>query len=426
MMSKKVCVIGAGSSGIAAAKVLKDQNISFDCFEKGSKVGGVWRYNNDNGLSAAYQSLHINTNREVMAYSDFPMPSSFPMFPHHSQIIQYFEDYVDHFKLGPHITFNTAVEKVESTNGGFIVTLHTGEQRMYEKIMVANGHHWNPRYPEPPFEGQFTGETIHSHQYKQVSQVVNKNVLIVGIGNSAVDIACEAARTYSGKVVISSRSGAYIVPNWLWSLPFDNLANPITARLPLWIQRQLLKLTLWLAHGNQEDYGVPKPNRPLLSEHPTISQDLLNLSGRGLIRFKPNIKKFENRTVCFEDGSQEEFDMIIYATGYKITFPFLKHLPDFDIEHNNDIRLYKKIVHPSHPDIFFIGLLQPLGAIMPLAEQQAKWIAELINGKRTLPSKEQMIAYIHKSSEKMSQRYTHRPRHTIQVDFHSYKSELNS
>lgn len=426
MMSKKVCIIGAGSSGIAAAKVLKDQNISFDCFEKGSKIGGVWRYNNDNDLSAAYQSLHINTNREVMAYSDFPMPSSFPMFPHHSQIIQYFEDYVDHFKLGPHITFNTSVEKVKSTNGGFIVTLHTGEQRMYEKIVVANGHHWNPRYPDPPFEGQFKGETIHSHQYKQVNQVVNKNVLVVGIGNSAVDIACEAARTYTGKVVISSRSGAYIVPNWLWSLPFDNLANPITARLPLWIQRQLLKITLWLAHGNQEDYGVPKPNRPLLSEHPTISQDLLNLSGRGLIRFKPNIKKFENRTVCFEDGSQEEFDMIIYATGYKITFPFLKHLPDFDIEHNNDIRLYKKIIHPSHPDIFFIGLLQPLGAIMPLAEQQAKWIAELINGKRTLPSKEQMIAYIHKSNEKMSKRYTYRPRHTIQVDFHSYISELNN
>lgn len=251
-------------------------------------------------------------------------------------------------------------------------------------------------------------------------------MLVVGIGNSAVDIACEAARTYTGKVVISSRSGAYIVPNWLWSLPFDNLANPITARLPLWIQRQLLKLTLWLAHGNQEDYGVPKPNRPLLSEHPTISQDLLNLSGRGLIRFKPNIKKFENRMVYFEDDSQEEFDMIIYATGYKITFPFLQHLPDFDIEQNNDIRLYKKIIHPAHPDIFFIGLLQPLGAIMPLAEQQAKWIAELINGKRTLPSKEQMIAYIRQSSKKMSKRYTHRPRHTIQVDFHSYKSELNS
>jgi dimethylaniline monooxygenase (N-oxide forming) len=426
MTDKRVCIIGAGPSGIAAAKVLKENNISFDCFEKGSKIGGVWRFNNDNGLSAAYKSLHINTNRMVMAYSDFPMPESFPMFPHHSQIIRYFEDYVAHFKFGSQITFNTSVEKIEPSEGGYLVTLHTGEKRQYEKIIVANGHHWNPRFPEPPFEGTFSGVSIHAHQYKDVAQVNNKDVMIVGIGNSAVDIACEAARTHTGKVVISSRSGAYIVPNWIWSLPFDNLANPLTARLPLWIQRLLLRLTLWLAHGNQEDFGVPRPNRPLLSEHPTISQDLLNLSGRGLLNFKPNIKRFENKTVHFEDGTSQDFDMIIYATGYKITFPFLKHIPEFDVENTNDIRLYKKIVHPGYPNIFFVGLVQPLGAIMPLAELQAKWIADVLNEKRTLPSRDQMIAQINKSTEKMNKRYTHRARHTIQVDFHAYKNELKS
>ena len=161
MTDKRVCIIGAGPSGIAAAKVLKENNISFDCFEKGSKIGGVWRFNNDNGLSAAYKSLHINTNRMVMAYSDFPMPESFPMFPHHSQIIRYFEDYVAHFKFGSQITFNTSVEKIEPSEGGYLVTLHTGEKRQYEKIIVANGHHWNPRFPEPPFEGTFSGLKIN-------------------------------------------------------------------------------------------------------------------------------------------------------------------------------------------------------------------------------------------------------------------------
>jgi dimethylaniline monooxygenase (N-oxide forming) len=420
----KVCIIGAGPSGLAAAKVLKENNISFDCFEKGSKIGGVWRYKNDNGLSAAYKSLHINTNRMIMAYSDFPMPESYPMFPHHTDIVTYFERYAEHFGILSHFIFNTTVTQIDILVEGFLVHFNNLESKKYEKIIVANGHHWNPRMPNPAFTGHFTGEAIHSHDYKEVEQVVNKNLLIVGIGNSAVDIACEAARTHSGNVVISSRSGAYIVPNWIWSLPFDSLANPLTAKLPLWMQRKLLGLTLWLARGKQEDFGVPKPNRPLLSEHPTLSQDLLNLSGRGLIKFKPDIERFEGKEVFFKDGSSQSFDLIIYATGYKVTFPFLKQIPAFDVEETNDIRLYKKVIHPDYENLYFVGLLQPLGAIMPLAEIQAKWIANLINKKAKLPSNEIMKKEIEKDTTKLKVRYKTSARHTLQVDFHAYKAEL--
>ncbi len=420
----KVCIIGAGPSGLAAAKVLKENNISFDCFEKGSKIGGVWRYKNDNGLSAAYKSLHINTNRMIMAYSDFPMPESYPMFPHHTDIIAYFESYAKHFGILDHFKFNTSVEKIEILNTGFLVHFDNLESKKYDKIIIANGHHWNPRLPNPAFPGNFLGESIHSHSYKEVNQLTNKNVLIVGIGNSAVDIACEAARTHSGNVVISSRSGAYIVPNWIWSVPFDSLANPITAKLPLWLQRKLLGLTLWLARGKQEDFGVPKPNRPLLSEHPTLSQDLLNLSGRGLIKFKPDIERFEGKEVFFKDGSSQSFDLIIYATGYKVTFPFLRQIPAFDVEETNDIRLFKKVIHPDFENLYFVGLLQPLGAIMPLAEIQAKWIANLINKKANLPSNDLMKKEIEKETTKLKERYKSSARHTLQVDFHAYKTEI--
>ncbi len=420
----KVCIIGAGPSGLAAAKVLKENNISFDCFEKGSKIGGVWRYKNDNGLSAAYKSLHINTNRMIMAYSDFPMPESYPMFPHHTDIIAYFESYAKHFGILDHFKFNTSVEKIEILNTGFLVHFDNLESKKYDKIIIANGHHWNPRLPNPAFPGNFLGESIHSHSYKEVNQLTNKNVLIVGIGNSAVDIACEAARTHSGNVVISSRSGAYIVPNWIWSVPFDSLANPITAKLPLWLQRKLLGLTLWLARGKQEDFGVPKPNRPLLSEHPTLSQDLLNLSGRGLIKFKPDIERFEGKEVFFKDGSSQSFDLIIYATGYKVTFPFLRQIPAFDVEETNDIRLFKKVIHPDFENLYFVGLLQPLGAIMPLAEIQTKWIANLINKKANLPSNDLMKKEIEKETTKLKERYKSSARHTLQVDFHAYKTEI--
>jgi len=420
----KVCIIGAGSSGITAAKNLKENGIAFDCFEKGSNIGGNWRYNNDNGMSSAYRSLHINTNRVVMAYSDFPMPSEYPMFPHHSHIIKYFENYVDHFGVRADIQFNTEVLTVtRNADDSYHVKTDKGEGN-YRAVLICNGHHWNARFPEPAFSGVFTGEVLHSHYYREPEQIYKKDVLVVGIGNSAVDIACEAARQCTGnKVVVSSRSGAYIVPNWIWSMPFDNLASPLMAKLPLSLQRILLKMGLWLARGNQEDYGVPQPKRPPLSEHPTLSQDLLNLSGRGLIKFKPNIKELKGKTVVFEDGTTQDFDQIVYATGYKVTFPFLKD-QTFQVEHSNDFRLYKKVIHPDWPNLFFVALVQPLGAIMPLAEVQSKWIARLLTGQTKLPNADKMRRDIEKDRQTMQKRYKNSPRHTLQVDFHPYKESI--
>lgn len=426
METPSVCIIGAGSSGIVAAKTLHEYGIRFDCFEKGSAIGGNWRYNNDNGMSSAYRSLHINTNRDIMAYSDYPMPREYPMFPHHSQIIRYFDSYVDRFGIRPFIQFKTTVERVWPTDGGYWVQTESGgvqQKRLYQHVIVANGHHWHPRYPTPPFPGTFTGETLHSHDYKTPDQIVGRKVLIVGIGNSAVDIACEAARQYSEPVTISTRSGAYILPNWLMGRPFDSLANPLTSRLPLGLQRLLLRASLLLARGRQSAYGVPVPNRPLLSEHPTISQDLLNLSGRGLVRFKPDIRAFAGHEVTFTDGSRDSFDMVIYATGYQVSFPFFDS--DFiSAGDTNNLQLYHRVIHPDHPGLYFLGLIQPLGAIMPLAELQAQWIARLLTGRCTLPDRAEMLRSIQKQADRNSQRYKPSARHTLQVDFYPYKRLL--
>ncbi|MBC7892203.1 MAG: NAD(P)-binding domain-containing protein [Sphingobacteriaceae bacterium] len=416
-------MIGAGSSGITAAKTLHEAGIPFDCFEKGSALGGNWRYDNDNGLSSAYRSLHINTNRNVMAYSDYPMPAQYPMFPHHSHIIRYFEDYARHFEIADKITYNTEVLNVRpNSGGGYRVRTSRGESD-YRAVIVANGHHWAPRYPDPPFPGTFAGETMHTHFYKTPGQLDGKNLVIVGIGNSAVDIACEAARLHTGRVTISTRSGAYILPNWIWSKPFDSLASPSTARLPMALQRVLLKATLWLARGDQRDYGVPLPKRPPLAEHPTVSQDLLALAGRGAIHFKPNIREFRGNTMVFDDGSSEEADLLIYATGYKVSFPFFE--PDFlDVEQQNNLELYQRVVHPDHPGLYFLAFIQPLGAIMPLAELQSKWIAKLLTGDCRLPQREAMLRAIETDRTALRKRYNQSPRHTFQVDFHPYRERI--
>jgi cation diffusion facilitator CzcD-associated flavoprotein CzcO len=185
---KDACIVGAGSSGIAAAKVLAEAGVAFDCFEKGTGIGGNWRYENDNGMSAAYASLHINTSKRLMEYGDFPMPESYPDFPHHSDILRYFESYVDHNGFRDRIETSREVTAIEAIDGGYRVTID-GETRDYRAVLVANGHHWDPAWPS--FDGVFEGRTFHAHDYRTPDSLAGKTVVIVGIGNSAVDIACE-------------------------------------------------------------------------------------------------------------------------------------------------------------------------------------------------------------------------------------------
>jgi dimethylaniline monooxygenase (N-oxide forming) len=167
------------------------------------------------------------------------------------------------------------------------------------------------------------------------------------------------------------------------------------------------------------DYGLPEPDHKLAEAHPTVSSDLLPRVGHGDIAIKPNIAEFTGgKTVRFEDGSAEEIDVVIYCTGYKITFPFfdpaLIDVPD------NRIPLYRRVVHPDHAGLYFIGLVQPLGAIMPIAEAQSEWVADLLEGKVELPSRERMHRVIEREDARMARRYVASKRHTIQVDFLPY------
>lgn len=420
MISQKVCVIGAGSSGITAVKTLKDHGIDCDCFEQGSGLGGNWRYRNDNGQSAAYASLHINTSKTRMAYADYPMPDDFPDYPHHSQILTYFEDYVDHFAIRPLIRFRTSVEEVRPTeSGGWeVTTLGADGERLserYRAVLVANGHHWDPKWPD--FSGDFEGRLLHAHSYETPKSFEDRRVLVVGIGNSGVDIACEISRV-SRRTFLSTRRSAHVVPKYAFGKPIDQLATPSSSHLPLAIQNLAYKVILSLCRGPQSGFGVREPEHAILSAHPTISSDLLNLVGHGRLEMKPDIAELMGDRVRFVDGSEEEIDVIVYATGYKVSFPFFRD--DLLETPDNRVRLYRHVVHPDRPGLYFLGLVQPLGAIMPLAEAQSKWVAGLLTGRCALPSATVMKRRIEKDLAKMAKRYIASPRHTIQVDFYPY------
>jgi dimethylaniline monooxygenase (N-oxide forming) len=421
----KVCVIGAGSSGIASCQVLHARGIDFDCFEKGSAVGGNWRYDNDNGLSSAYRSLFINTSRGMMQYATYPMPEHYPDYPHHTQIARYFDDYVDHFGFRDRITFNTEVTRVEpAAEGRWDVTLDDGTTRTYEAVLVANGHHWDPRWPEPPFPGQesFEGDQLHSHFYREPDErFQGTNVLVLGIGNSATDIAVETSR-HSKMTYLAMRRGAHVLPKYLQGKPTDELGTELLSRLPFWCTRLLFAGVLRQAQGRMEDYGLPKPDHKLGEAHPTISSDLLPRIGHGRIKVKPNIERIDGRTVHFVDRTTAEIDTIVWCTGYRITFPFLSS--DVVDATDNRIALYRRVVHPDRPGLYFIGLVQPLGAIMPIAELQSEWIADVLERKVALPGPDEMRQVIEREDARMRKRYVASKRHTIQVDYYPYMRVL--
>ena len=428
-MTARVCIIGAGSSGIAACQVLQARGIEFDCYEAGSEVGGNWRYLNDNGMSSAYKSLHINTSREIMEYRAFPMRHDYPTYPNHVQIAHYFDRFVDHFGFRDRIQFTTEVTSVAPVDGGWDVTVRRRGQtrttrRRYHAVLVANGHHWDPRWPEPAFPGadSFTGVQTHSHYYKTFDDYVDKRVLVLGIGNSACDIAVETCKV-ADRTFLAMRRGAHVVPKYLFGIPTDHLTTSPLARMRYGrIQRGVSGLILRLARGDVTKYGLPKPDHKLGQAHPTISDDLLVRLGHGDITVKPNIERLEGDTVHFVDGTREQIDVIVYCTGYKITFPFLD--PALLEAHDNEISLFHRVVDPRHPGLYFIGLVQPLGAIMPLAEAQSEWVADLLEGRATLPSVAEMRHEIDAYHRALRKRYVRSKRHTIQVDFLEHFDEL--
>lgn len=437
MSSPHVCIIGAGASGITAAQVLHARGISFDSFEAGSSVGGNWRYDNDNGMSSAYRSLHINTSRQMMEYAAYPMPDSLPDYPSHWDIANYFDDFVDHFGFRDKIRFRTEVTKVEplpepdADGRRWEVTVRSrdngrpGEPEVlrYTDVMVANGHHWDPRWPEPAFPGSetFPGTQLHAHYYRTPDLFVGKRVLVLGIGNSATDIAVEASRV-AARTVLAMRRGAHVVPKYMFGMPTDRLTDSPLARGPLVLQQVAIGALVRLAQGKMTDYGLPEPDHAILHAHPTVSDDLLTRLGHGDIVVRPNIEEFKGSTVSFVDGTTEEIDVVVYCTGYKVSFPF------FDerviAAEDNHIDLYRRVVDPEHDGLFFIGLIQPLGSVMPLAEAQSEWVADLLTGDTTLPSREEMRAQITTYDESLRRRYVASKRHTIQVDAHKYMAEL--
>jgi hypothetical protein len=418
---ERVCLIGAGAAGLAAGKAVLDRGLSLDWFEKGSMVGGLWRIDNDNGAVAAYRTLHLNSSRERTQYPSFPMPADWPDFPSHTLMAQYFQHFAEHFGLLGHITFGTEVTAVEPLPGtgppgaaGWAVTAG-GTRRTYDAVLVANGHHATPQLPT--FPGHLDGLTLHSHDYRDPEIFAGRDVLVVGVGNSGMDIACDAA-PLARSVLLSTRHGVHVIPKYLFGRPLDAHSGRLSAYLPFVVERTANEVLLRLAVGRPQDRGLPEPDHRLLHAHPTVSASLLDRVGHGDVVMKPGVQGLEGDSVRFVDGSVAPVDVLVLATGYRVSLPFLD--PALLDPAGNRMPLYQRVLTPDLPGLYFLGFIQTLGSGIPLYEYQAQWVADLLTGEAVLPPAEEMRRWVQRDQTSLERRYVRSERHTMQVDYWRY------
>ena len=427
----RICIIGAGPSGITAAKNLKDAGFNkIVVFDRGSTVGGNWVFNAESGHSSVFETTHIISSREYSQYDDFPMPPHYPDYPSHRELAEYFQSYAQKFGLNELIQFRTAVEHCEleahAPSSRPFWKVHTrgpdGGVRVHEfdHLVVANGHHWEPRLPHYP--GRFSGELVHSHDFKKAESFRGKRVLVIGGGNSACDVAVETARV-SQTTDLSWRRGYRIVPKFIFGLPGDKIYNSTVERFPFiprkvrwWVMQKLLLLL----NGPNSLYGLPEPDHDFGETHPTINSELLYFIRHGKIRPRPDIKQWDQNEVEFMDGSRASYDSIIACTGFVIRHPFFKkELIDFS---EGPVPLYLRMFHPKLENLSFIGLFQPLGCIWPLAELQSKLLAQKLLGLWRLP--DDIDARVEAEAKNPALRQIKTPRHTITVEYPVFRREL--
>lgn len=417
---QRVCVIGAGPSGIAAIKNIRDKGIEVQAFDFNHDVGGNWIYSESASHSSVFETTHIISSKSLSQYEDFPFPEGVADYPSHTELRTYFQAYAKHFNLYPFIQFNTLVKHCARLDENLweITIEKNGEEakEIFTDLVVCNGHHWQPKYPDYP--GTFTGEFLHSHMYKKAAPFAAKKVLVIGGGNSACDVAVETSRI-SEKTAISWRRGYRILPKFLMGKPSDVFASSMTF-LPISIRNFLAGILVRLATGSNEMYGLPKVKHKFGATHPTVNSELLYKIRHGKVKPKGDIERFEGKIVHFIDGSSELFDVVIACTGYVLAHPFFAK--DFLNYSEGPVPLYLKMFHPTYANLFFVGMFQPLGCIWPGAEQQSKLAALALSGEWQRPSNIKYLCEREVTHPHMNQIVT--SRHTITVDFHKFIRDL--
>ena len=382
-------VVGAGPHGLSALKALRQHGIAADGFERAADLGGNWNFGAPN--SRVYESTHLISSKPFTQFPDFPMPDSYPDYPSHRQVKEYFGRYADHFGLRQAISFGTEVVRAVPVEGGASwhltvrdVVSSAETTYRYAGIAVANGHNWNPKVPEYAGIEEFRGEVIHSADYKGADVLRGRRVLVVGAGNTGCDVAVESAQN-AAHTWHSTRRGYYYNPKYAMGRPSDQVADSLLAlRVPLAVRRALFSATLKVTVGDLAKFGLKRPDHQFFETHPIVNQQLVYYVGHGDITPADDIARFDSDGAVFTDGSRADVDLVVFCTGYLVTFPFLdEQWLNWKGDHP---QLALQMFTPSYDNLVVTGLIQPDSGQWTLAHWQGMLLARVAEARRTRPA----------------------------------------
>lgn len=421
---KSVGVVGAGAAGLCGAKHMLEEGLDVTVYEIGSNVGGMWVYQNDNGRSSAYKTLHINTARDLTNFSDLRFDPSVPPFPSHWDMARYLKNYADHFGVTEHIRFNTTVVNVRPADDyseaapRWRIETDKGDVFEHDCVILATGHLTKP-LEVPAFKDGFAGDYIHSHYYREPAQFVGKRVCVVGVGNSALDIASDLAVT-SERVVLVARSSALIIPKLVFGRPFWDAVKPFYKPwVPTWVRNRVLKSLVYMVQGDMASLGFPATAKRV---HATSNANIVNHIKYKRVLVENGIERIDGKRITFANGKSEEFDTLIAATGYVIDLDFLdKRIVN---ERDNGLDLYMRIVPPDWRGLYFLAYFNSDTALNWICEGQVRWLREHEMGRARLPTKDEMRAEIEQRKAWVRKNFKDTPRHGIEVEHLPYFADL--
>ncbi len=368
-MSERHCIVGSGPGGLAAARAFRNLGLEVDVYERHSAIGGIWDRTNPG--TPMYESAHFISSRDMSSYHGYKMPSDYPDYPNHRQILGYLRGFAAAYGLDQQIRLSTSVEHAEWDGTHWRVRTSDGETRPYLTLTCANGTQWFPSMPAYPGQDSFAGEVIHSNAFGEGRQLTGKRVLVVGAGNSGVDIACDAAR-FADFAAISVRRGYYLIPKHIFGQPADVFAAS-GPHLPMrWAQRIFPPLLRVLV-GKPTRYGWPAPDHKLFETHPIVNDQVLHHLRHGDLQVRRDIARFDRGDVVFTDDTRERFDLVIMATGYQTKVPYLDE--SMFRWKGNRPNLHLRLFSQDQPGLAAIGFTEGDGGAYELFDDMADMIA---------------------------------------------------
>ncbi|BDA66665.1 hypothetical protein CAL7716_008310 [Calothrix sp. PCC 7716] len=419
MLIQKVCVIGAGISGLAAAKTFIEEGYEVQVYEKQGAIGGVWE------KSRRYPGVTTQTPGRIYTYPDYPLPASYPEWPTGEQVNAYLESYANHFGVVQQIQFNTeviALNAIDDGHKGWMVTLRTSEGNTitnnFDFVVICNGVNHIPYIPQVPGINSFKESgcsVLHSTQVNSIAQLEDKRVVVVGFGKSACDIAMLAAE-HGSKCHIIFHQGNWKIPRFFFRLInfkfliFTRFAEAMTPKykpnsVEKWLHsggKRLVNI-FWRLNETILRYSFKLDALGLVPEKPLIEAIVasINMAPTDFYKYirsqkiqthKTSIARLVKNGVELASGKKLNADVVVFGTGFRQALPFLEEKYRHQcLDKEGYFHLYRNLINPNVPNLAFVGYNTGFSANLS-SDIGARWLVELVKGHISLPAKEKLIA----------------------------------